>query len=403
MIANCFSFKKLDSTSKIRFLIGVAVVFIFQIWSTYKGDGMAKTHDSFQYLKTAENLVLQHDFIRTESQPYIEWALGFPFLLILFKDSIFLNLLCILGIYIFYFDLIEKLVQKNILKWWLILAFISATPIYLIHHFVWSEAPFLLFLMAIIWIFYYLINEEKNKNNYYKKILLFCIFGFLFTSMRNAGLYFVIGIDSGIIIFYLLPLFYKNKELKLSVVYQSYYFKPLVYFSFSSILPIFLWWFHAKIKTKGNFDTIYNLALRTVSEEFLNYGDILSRWLFPPSISLEIRIFLFLLFIVCMFFVEIQITARFLKEKKWKIDKNTKFILFIFWIISFYLVGMLLSRAGMKIDAERFLAIIYPFLCILIGFVLDKMKINNFLKYGIAFLGLVYPFLRTVKNIVFWN
>jgi hypothetical protein len=57
----------------------------------------------------------------------------------------------------------------------------------------------------------------------------------------------------------------------------------------------------------------------------------------------------------------------------------------------------------MKVDAERYLAVLYPFLCILIGFILDKIKINAYLKYGVAFLWLIYPFLRTLKNIIFWN
>lgn len=390
-------FKNLASNSKFRFWTGFLLVFVFQIWSTYKGEGMAKTNDSLEYLKTAQNLVLQNNFIQTNFQPYIAWALGFPFLLILFKDSIFLNLLCILGIYVFYFDLIEKLFHKSIIKWWLVLAFVSATPLYLIHHFVWSEPPFLLFLMALIWSFYY---AKENKNWFW-----FCLFGFLFTSMRNAGLYFVIGITSGIVIFYIIPsLFTNNKnsfsyKIEFLKLWKNPYFKSLFYFSFFSILPIFLWWFHAKIKTKGGFDTIYNLALRTFPEECINYGDILSRWIFPPSIALEIRFFLLIIFVICMSLVGTQATV----EKILNISKNTKFVLFIFWITFVYLIGMLLSRAGMKIDAERFLAIIYPFLCILIGFVLDKIKINEYLKYGITFLWLVYPFLRTVKNIIFWN
>ncbi|WP_338793471.1 hypothetical protein [Bernardetia sp. MNP-M8] len=393
-------YKNLASNSKARFLTGFLIILIFQIWSTYKGEGVAKTHDSLQYLKTAENLILQNDFIQTNSQPYIAWALGFPFLLILFKDSIFLNLLCILTTYVFYFDLTHKLFQKTCIKWWLIVAFVSATPLYLIHHFVWSEPPFLLSLIGCIWAFYYLVDNLNNKIPT-KAIYLFCFFGFLFCAMRNAGLYFVIGINSGIILFYLIPFTLKNnKGFVNSILWKNPYFKPLLYFSLSSILPIFLWWFHAKIKTQGNFDTIYNLALRTFSEECINYGDILSRWFLPPSITLEIRISILSLLIVLFLIF-------FIRKVKLETDKNSKFILFIFWITFVYLIGMLFSRAGMKIDAERFLAIVYPFLCILIGFILnlslDKMRINNILKYGIAFLWLVYPFLRTLKNIVFWN
>ncbi|WP_375558803.1 hypothetical protein ACE193_13755 [Bernardetia sp. OM2101] len=98
-----------------------------------------------------------------------------------------------------------------------------------------------------------------------------------------------------------------------------------------------------------------------------------------------------------------SINFFFIKEVKSETNKNIRFIIFLSWITCTYLIGMLLSRAGMKIDAERFLAIIYPFLCILIGFVLEKIKMNNFLKYGIAFSWLVYPLLRTLKNIIFWN
>mgnify|MGYP000353775296 CR=1 FL=1 len=382
--------KKLVSNSKVLFSTGFLILFIFQIWSTWKGEGVAKTNDSFQYLKTAEHLILEYDFIQQNAQPYIAWALGFPFLLIIFKDSVFLNLICILGSYVFYFDLIEKLFQKITIKWWLILAFIFATPLYLIHHFVWSEPPFLFFLMGSIWAFY---SFNYSKINH--KLFLFCLFGFLFCAMRNAGLYFLIAINSGIILIYIFPFLLKNK---LKLIYQNPLFKALIYFSFSSILPIFLWWLHAKIKSKGNFDTIYNLALRTFWEECLNYGDILSRWVFPPSISLELRI-LFLMTLTTLFLI------YFIKniKVKVKINKNTKFILFIFWIAFVYLIGMLLSRAGMKIDAERFLAITYPFLLILVGFVLNKINFNSFLKYGIAFLWLVYPFLRTIKNIIFWN
>ncbi|WP_375558804.1 hypothetical protein ACE193_13770 [Bernardetia sp. OM2101] len=119
-----------------------------------------------------------------------------------FNSAFSLNLLYILGSYVFYFDLIEKLFQKASTKWWLIFAFVSATPIYLIHHFVWSEAPFLLFLIGCIWAFYH------------KKHLLFYLFGLLFCAMRNAGLYFVIGINSGIVLFYVIPYLFENEEKK---------------------------------------------------------------------------------------------------------------------------------------------------------------------------------------------
>jgi len=405
-------FKNLVSNSKFRFFIGFLILFIFQIWNTYKGEGIAKTYDSLEYLKTAENLIVHYSFIKTDSQPYMAWALGFPFLLIIFKDSIFLNLLCILGTYIFYFDLTQKLVQKTSTKWWLILAFVFSTPLYLIHHFVWSEPPFLLFLIVNSWAFYNLSssNDSTITNQIdSKKLLLFCLFGFLFMSMRNAGIYFVVGISSGVFVFYLLPLFYRNKKIKLLLIYQNNYFKALVYFSLSSILPFFLWWLHAKIQAEGNIMSMYGLATRTLVEEFFNYGDVLSRWLLPSSISLEIRILLLLLFIVFVLLVATRAMAsNFTYSYRCSCPHerpiaNTKFILFIFWIIFVYLIGMLLSRAGMKVDAERFLGIIYPFLCILIGFVLDNMKINEYLKYGIAFLWLIYPLLRTVKNIIFWN
>lgn len=406
MLSNFFPFnlfKKLDSNSKIRFLIGGVVVLIFQIWSTYKGEGVAKTFDSLAYLKAAENLALNQKFI--QGQSYTTWALGFPFLLIFFKDSIFLNILCILGMYIFYFDLTQKLFQKIHTRWWLTLAFAFSTPIYLIHHFVWSEAPFLLFLMGSIWAFYYLSysNESKIDNHIdLKKLFLFCLFGFLFMSMRNAGLYFIVALCSGIILLYILPLFYVAKKNNLSFIYQNIYFKILLCFSISSLPSIFLWWLHAKPKTVGTFATMYSLAERTFLEECLNYGDILSRWLVPPSIPLVIRIFLLIVFLITFLVLFIKPLLSYFFTKEY-INKNTNFILFIFWITSFYLLGMLISRAGMKVDAERYLAILYPFLCLLIGFILDKLKANDYLKYGIAFLWLAYPFLRTIKNILFWN
>lgn len=407
MATNSLSIKSLDSNSKIRFLISFLLVLIFQLWSTYKGEGVAKTFDSLAYLKAAENLILNQNFIQDRS--YVTWALGFPFLLIFFKDSILLNLLCILGSYTFYFDLTQQLVQKSLTKWWLSLAFVFSTPIYLIHHFVWSEPPFLLFLMGSSWAFYSLHDRINNNQIDLKKLFLFCLFGFFLMSMRNAGLYFIVAITSGIILFYILPLFYSTQKIKLlaklSLVYQNIYFKSLLCFSIASFPSIFMWWLHAKPKTVGTFATMYSLAERTLLEECFNYGDILSRWLVFPSIPLTVRVFLLLVFVILFlilffnFFIKSLFSTFFYTQH----NQNTKFILFLFWITSFYLVGMLISRAGMKVDAERYLAILYPFLCLLIGFVLEKIKINEHLKYGIAFLWLIYPFLRTLKNIIFWN
>ncbi len=408
MFSNFSFFKNLDSNLKVRFLAGFLILFVFQVWSTYKGEGVAKTHDSFHYLKTAENLVLHYNFIQLDTQPYVAWALGFPFLLIPFKDSIFLNLICILGTYIFYFDLIEKLFQKLITKWWLILAFVFSTPLYLIHHFVWSEPPFLFFLMGSIWTFYYFSYSATHQ-----KLIWFCLFGFLFSAMRNAGLYFMVVINSGIIAIYLLPslFFLKNKNLSFhnkagfgkARLRQNPYLKSVLYFSLFSSLPILLWWLHAEMKMRENFDDMYTIAERSILEECINYSNILSSWFFPPSISLEIRTSLLIILSVFMLFLGAKIMVRLFREQNENITKNTKFFLFIFWITLFYLIELLVTRVGMTIDTERFSAIIYPFLCILIGFVLEKIKVNDFLKYGIAFLGLVYPFLRTLKNIIFWN
>ena len=51
MLSTLLFFKSLDSNSKIQFLIGFLLVFIFQIWNTYKE--IAKAYDPLQYLKTA--------------------------------------------------------------------------------------------------------------------------------------------------------------------------------------------------------------------------------------------------------------------------------------------------------------------------------------------------------------
>ncbi|WP_375558868.1 hypothetical protein ACE193_14140 [Bernardetia sp. OM2101] len=83
--------KKLDSNSKIRFLIGFLILLIFQIWSTYKG--VAQTHDSVQYLKTAENLVLNYTFYTNRFSALYCLGVGFSFFTDFFGSSDFLAII----------------------------------------------------------------------------------------------------------------------------------------------------------------------------------------------------------------------------------------------------------------------------------------------------------------------
>ena len=391
MLSTYSSLRKLFSNSKFHYSIGLFLLSVLQLWSTWKG--MGKTYDSFHYLEAAQSLIQTKGAIN--SQSYMTWALGFPFLLTLFNDSILLNLFCLLGSYTFYFHLSEKLFQSTTTKWWLTLAFAFATPLYLIHHFVWSEAPFVLFLLGCIWSFYFL-NETYFSKRY---ILLFSLFGFLFMSMRNAGLYFITSINIGVFLFYILPLVYK-KEKKIRFLITNIYTKVLILFSVFSSVSIFFWWLRAKPTTAGKFATMYSLAERTFSEEIINYGDILSRWLVPSSIPLTFRLVFFCIFLVSF---GIAFFIIFIKYSKENTSKTSQFIFFIAWIVSFYLIGMLITRTGMRVDVERYLAILYPFLCIIIGYIVEKTPIRLTIKYTIAFLWLIYPLLRTLKNILFWN
>ncbi|WP_291723523.1 hypothetical protein [Bernardetia sp.] len=384
-----FSCTYFFSSLLFRYFFGFFLLFFFQIWSTWKGVG--KTFDSWHYLKAAQNLVQHQEFIQDKS--YTTWALGFPFLLTIFKDSVLLNLLCIVGTYTFFFSLSEKLFEKTATKWWLTLVFAFSTPLYLIHHFVWSEAPFVLFLVGCVWSFYFFA-----KNNFSKKYaFLFCLFGFLFMSMRNAGLYFIAAINLGILFFYLFPSIKKQKSFFLSI-YKNPYTRISILFTLFSSISIWFWWFRAKPTTAGKFATMYSLAERTLAEEIMNYSDILSRWFVPPAIPLTIR--MLLLFVVFILSLAVLVSVFRNSENK---NHYFQFVSFLSWVISFYLIGMLITRTGMRVDAERYLAILYPFLALFLGYILEKINVKNHLKYTLAFLWLIYPLLRTLKNIIFWN
>lgn len=352
-----------------------------------QNNGMGMTFDSLNYLHASKTWQKEKKLVNHNQSNYVVQTPLFPIILSIFdtKNGIFISYFfsfCLIFTLILYFFWIDFIFDNYFIKIMTAFCISIGTPLYLVHHFLWSEPFFLLLLTINSFSFYVIISDKECF--FSKKMLYFFFFlsGFLLCLQRNTGIFFLFGE-----LFFLI--FMKRNELK------KYFF--LIFLTFLSLSGWFFWTYFS-VKDIGNTQQFFLVFMegamieRLKSIDFLN--KIIFNWLFPFN-SFWLR------FLFTSFFLIFLIL--FIIKNKIKITLSLQIMIFL---SSFYV--LILSSFPLQFsDAERYLSVIFPFFVIIffyfLSIIIKKYAVLKTFLFIFLLLFISYNAIRTVKNVHFWQ
>lgn len=344
------------------------------------------TYDSYDYLASAKSFAEKGILLTQNGEAHVIRTPLFSIVLSFFGNNViliskFFHLFCLLISLNIFLKLGFQYISQPFLKITYALGITLGTPIYLIHHFLWSEALFLSLLAGLIIIFIEIIENlitQKKPSKFY--VFFIILLGIFLTLQKNTGIIFLTGL---LIITVSFPQLWK-KLLSLYILSISLWIAWTIgtlWISSENIHPAI-----------SDFET--SLWQR---QNLLIYADVISRWFLPSIVPFTIRISIIAIFILglSLFFLQ--------KFKKEQITSS------IWFIICFYLLVLQLTEKVAFEEVQRYVAVIFP-LFMFTTFVFISKILNSFLsiylKNILTFVLIVWIFysgLRTYKNVRLWS
>lgn len=340
-----------------------ALSVVVWIWLTQNGFGL--TADAKAYLYAAESFRKQGEFLTPQGY-YTNWTPLFPFLLSFVPVKVLFGMTLLLNLCLLYL-LVYQAIQS---RFWQTISYLHAalsTIFVMVHFFVWSEALFLTFLLAIVILFLQMLEKENTKI-FYALILI----SNLLCLQRMAGIFFVIA-------------------LTLLLAYYFFWQKAFVYLVLSS-LGLGLW------LVRNNFlenkpDFVGNIWAVSMYDSFMGYAESFIKTIFPvfENHLAWLTGFLFIYF-------SLGLGLSFVKE-------NKAFVLF--FLFFFYVSVMLALSMNIPHESDRYAFPAMLFFQILFWKKLSDLdekryKLQSKLKYLIVVVVIVYNLFRTYSNVQRW-
>ena len=370
--------KKLKKSGKASHLIPYLVIAISACLLSYSlWCGIGLTFDSMNYLASARSFDATFQLINANGKPNTFQAPLFAIFLSLFDNHVMdfiriINIAFFLVTMIIVFNILKTLV-KDVLLTSIAIAMISlAVGSQMIYNFVWSEPLFLLFLAA-----HNLFLIKYLKTGRLTHLLLTATMAFLMCITRNAGIFILFATLIGLII---IP---QHPGGKAALLYGLF-----------GVSGFVAWNSYTFVVLKGTKSFLEGLIFFSDQVAPLtSYLDTLLAWFLPGFIPFYIRLALVLIAIFMIFY---KLKAGILRpETRIFIIQS---VVYVFFILAFFRMY--------ESDAERFFAIIFPW--VMIGIFSTIENINRHLIVRkiilIALIGcLPYMVARSVKNSIFWH
>ncbi len=375
---------------------------------------MGITYDSQNYLHASKTFLEKGILLNKDNTIFNQQPPLFPVILSFFspKNENFAFYFNIFQIFCLIFTIniwlkFSKIIFKNNIFYHLFaLSLCFATPLYLVHHFVWSEPFFLLLLSLDLYVFQKFLEKEEKKY-FDKEIILMIILGFLYCLQRNTGVFFVFAK----IVCYLSPLTPKGGTETFKEFTQNFPKKLglMLFYGFFASLGWLIWFLviYFMPKNENNAQVLghfsWNIDVWKVF--FYNGKDILvsfSTYFFPLPLvekgGFLLKFFVLLVLFSLVFFA-----------------KKTK----ILGLIALIYTSFLLLFVPDFSDAERYLAVIYPLFLLVLYENLKELFDVLFLQIHLKFRFLtfflmiilcffmvyfqIYHFWRVCKNVHFYQ
>ncbi|WP_162428399.1 hypothetical protein [Pontibacter pudoricolor] len=347
-------------------------------------DGIGITFDSHLYL-LGSSYLSEHGFSGIFTVPAFKAKPPLlSMLYALLQNNLSLiklaNLFFLAGTLLINFRLVNRLVTDTFFRRFTKALLSIATPFMLVHSFLWSE-PFFIFILSLYYLFSYksLVGPKKTWALYLLPLL-----GVMLIGLRHIGIVFTLVMS-----LYLL-LHYRK--------FSKYQLIPVL---LNMLLPVFalLAWHRGVLMHGGNAEG-YNLTGGLdLFRNFVVYADVLRVWLLPPGLPLP-EVLSVLAFIVY------GIVAGLAIKQSYSSGKQHLVLLFVTSAASY--AGFMLLKGDLLIDDnERYLAVIYAPLTLLLFYVISNRSLNatidQKLIWVICVLWFCYPLARTAYNVNRWS
>jgi len=349
-------------SDKIFFVTSLCVLILFSL-ITYKGFGSSV--DAEAYLYASETLRNKGSLL-TPYGYYTNWTPLFPALIAIFGIAVvqYGALLC--NLFLLYW-LGALLLNRNSYFHFLFFVHTSFSVVFLmIHFFVWSEAWFLVFLLALVYLFLVQIQRKSLSN---KILLAMILLANLLCLQRMAGIFFVFA-------FGLLITFYFSKK-------QSFVFAVFGSVGLAA-------WFVRNSFVQSKPDFLSNIFMVSWQESLAGYARALLNAFLPSHWFSDF-------WATILFFILLILAVLLMLWHKQIVPVMSLFLC--------YLLIMCLLRMNVAGESERYLAPIQPLVILSFWYAL-KQKFKQVtwkpLIYTLLALMMLFQFIRTAKNVKQW-
>jgi len=346
-------------------------------------NGIGITFDSYLYL-LGSTYLQQHGFLDIFTVPAFRTKP--PVLAILYallQNNLWLiklsNLAFLAGTLWVNFRLATIVISDTFFRRFTKALLATATPFMLVHSFLWSE-PFFIFILSLYYLLSYLALQKQLKTGW---LYLLPVLGLLLIGLRHIGVVFAVVCSVYLLLYW--RKFSKAERL------------PLVLNVLLPPLGLVIW--HSSVLASGGNAGSYNLIQDLdLFRNFIVYTDVLKAWLVPPGLP-----FAELLNVVA---VIVYLVAAGLAIKQSYTSEVRHLVLLFILSAAAYAGLMLLKGDLLESDNERYLAVIYAPLTILLFYVISNWAshttINRKLIYLAFILWFCYPLVRTLHNTKRW-
>lgn len=348
----------MKGNDRIIFAIGSAALALL-VYSIFPEIGL--TYDSDLYLKLARNLSTQgfdqQSFgSKPPLYPILLWMLqGDPLVISLF------NLTCWIASMILTFKIFAPRIKDEFLKIAFSTVLIFATPIMMVHNFVWTEPFFILLTLN----FLVLIEKEQTLRNWIFQALI--LVGMV--SLKHLGIALIFGFGVVTLL--------KNRDLKKAFIIYT----PSIVF--------FILWQYKSYLIRGDFSRLDHTTDLNLYQNLEWIGQTFLHWFEPFSIP-------------GLFSILVAISASVtLLLHFWKADTTTRYFL----SIPLSIITVLITKADLlEADMERYLSVAFSPLLFFIFLKLSQCSWSRkwFLKIPVL-LFVAYSIIRAIKNGVLWH
>ncbi|TAE12361.1 MAG: hypothetical protein EAZ95_12495 [Bacteroidetes bacterium] len=334
--------------------------------------GVGLTYDSQNYVWASNTWAGKGILQNHDGVPFLQQPPLFPLFLSLFVPYQLIiiswfNTFC-LGLVVWIWGILGgKLLESRV--WWALYVGLLglATPLFLVHQFLWSEPLFLVLMSVHLWALY---QYQQGRQGGY--LVLMAVASALLCLQRSIGFVFVFGTIAGLLL-------QKDTRNKLF---------PVLAYSAGALLP-FLGWVLVVLaqKTPTEFAETYGIQDNFVAG-ILMLVESLALWFLPAQVPLVGKVFFCAL---CAFWV----------GKACLLLKQGVFLRSLACSILLYLLVLCLKKSDFS-DTERFVAVLYPLVLLLLFQPLPSPTPARWWVLCVCLLCL-YPVGRCLKNIVFWK